>query len=142
MDLVCPKCFQDTDLEVQSGVVCKHCNEDISGFKFRKPIISSTTAFIFGVGGFFAFDNYVLSEDRYPVAIEYEIIELCTSSYKKPMKIKNFKEKKSACICALEETMKIISYSDINKDESEFMKEFEKNASECRPITTSRQRPA
>ena len=132
MKIECPKCFKENSLNLEAKVNCGHCKEEITGYTYKKPLISATTALIIGAGGFFAVDNYVLSNDRYPISAEYELIELCTSSYQKPMKSRSFSEKKSVCICALEETMKDISYSDLNDEESNFIGVFETKASECR----------
>ncbi len=132
MKIECPKCFKENKLNLEAKVNCGHCKEEITGYTYKRPLISATTALIIGAGGFFAIDNYVLSKDRYPISAEYELIELCVSSYQKPMKSRNFSEKQSVCICALEETMKDISYSDINDEESNFIEVFDRKASECR----------
>lgn len=132
MKIECPKCFKENNLNLEAKVNCGHCKEEITGYTYKKPLISATTALIIGAGGFFAVDNYLLSNDRYPISTEYELIELCVSSYQKPMKSRNFSEKQSVCICALEETMKEISYSDINDKESNFIEVFDRKASECR----------
>lgn len=131
MNIECPKCFKNNNLNLEAKVNCGHCKEEISGYTYKKPIISATTALMIGVGGFYVTDKYVLAEDRYPVEIEYSLIDSCVSSSREPMRYRYYEWKQDICFCSLEETMKEVSYRDYKKNEHEFLAKFEGNVKKC-----------
>ena len=132
MHLECPKCFKDNEIRPKEPITCKHCSEDISDYKYRKPLISATAALCIGVGGFYATDKYLLAEDRYPVAVEHSIIEACVSSYQEPMSYPLYENKQRICICVLEETMKDVSFKKYNENDAEFLIKFKTNVKQCK----------
>ena len=132
MHLECPKCFKDNEIRPKEPIICKHCNEDISDYKYRKPLISATAALLIGVGGFYATDKYILAEDRYPVTDEHSIIVDCVSAYRSPMKIRKYTKKQEVCICVLEETMKDVSFKVYSENEAEFLDKFKMNIKQCK----------
>lgn len=131
MRIECPKCFKENELNLEAKVICGHCKEEISGYTYRKPLISATTALFIGVGGFYTADK-LLEERRYPITEEYAIVESCVSSYRKPLRSSQYNKKRSICICALDKTQDDFSISDLRDNEEEFLAAFEKNANECK----------
>jgi hypothetical protein len=130
MQIECPKCFKENDLD-GAPVTCTHCKEDISNYKFKSPILSATTALVLGVGGFYAADKYVLPDDRYPLAVEYSIIDSCLSNDRRPIAYQIYDRKRNICICTLEETLKDVSYRNYRKDQANFITQFERNVRKC-----------
>ena len=53
-----------------------------------------------------------IETDRYPMSIEHSLIENCISSYQKPLNKLDIRKKKEVCICALEDTIDDVSYSE------------------------------
>ena len=88
------------------------------------------TAIILGIGGGIFLDE-TLETDRYPINIEYSIIDSCLSSYEEPLKRGYYKQKRDICICALEKTENELDYSDYKKDKNGFFNIFEREAKEC-----------
>lgn len=131
MKLQCPKCFKDNELALSADVVCGHCNEDISEFHYSKPIISGATALILGAGGFFAVDKYLLDEERYPVEVEYAIIDSCVSSSDIALRRRDYERKQEICLCSMKETMSEIPYGEYKKEPLQFLVMFEKNTVSC-----------
>ncbi len=86
-----------------------------------------TTAAIIGVGSGIALDE-VFETDRYPINVEYSIIDNCISAYDAPLKVRVFNSKKHICECALEKTEQKVSYDDYKNNQSVFLNEFEKQA--------------
>lgn len=132
MKIECPKCFKKNNLNLEAKVNCGHCKEEITGYTYKKPIISATTALVIGVGGFYVTDRYVLPEDRYPVAVEYSLIDSCVSSSRGPMRYRHYERKQDVCFCSLEETMKDVSFRDYKKNENEFLETFAANVKKCK----------
>ncbi|MDX4069862.1 hypothetical protein [Aliarcobacter skirrowii] len=76
-------------------------------------------------------EKYDLQVNRYPIKIEYEIINNCISNDEKPLARKNYLYKKEICTCALEKTELDYSYSSYQKDYNTFLEIFEVKANEC-----------
>jgi hypothetical protein len=131
MFIECPKCFKYNDLKLKENVKCGHCQEELSGHKYKKRVISVTTALMIGVGGSYATNKYLFTENRYPLAVEYSIIESCVNSHKKPLAYSVYGKKREICLCALEETIDDVSYKKFSKDETSFLITFEKKAKQC-----------
>jgi hypothetical protein len=131
MRIECPKCFKTNNLNLEAKINCGHCKEEISGYTYKKPLISAATALIIGAGGFYAADRYVLADDRYPVLHEYSIVDSCLSNHREPISYSIYGNKRKVCICTLEETMKEVSYNDFKKDQTHFFRAFEKNVKNC-----------
>jgi len=78
------------------------------------------------------FIEYVITDNRYPTKVEYEITRACVSSSQSALQYKSYSEKLDICLCALEDTMNEISYIRFNVDEDGFLKAFRENTKECR----------
>ena len=76
-------------------------------------------------------EKYNLEIDRYPLNVEYKIIESCISNYDKPIKRNLYMNKKSICICALEKTELVYDYSSYKSDKMNFLDIFEDYSKEC-----------
>lgn len=78
-------------------------------------------------GGSRTYEHFT-KQNRYPVEIEYAIIDQCISSYDEPIKYSNLKNKRKLCINALEQTQKDFSYSDFKKDKKGFIDKFRQHS--------------
>jgi hypothetical protein len=130
MKIECPKCFKENDLHLEAKVKCGNCKEELTGHTFKKPIMSGGAILAIGlVGGQFA--EYAFFDNRYPMVVEYSIIEACTSSYQEPVSRTIYGNRKKVCLCAMEDTMNEISYIRYKVEKKGFLSAFEKNADEC-----------
>ena len=87
-----------------------------------------------GISGHYIDDiieKYNLQTDRYPINIEYKIIEKCISNYDEPISERVHGNKRDICICALEKTEIEYSYELFRTDQNIFLNTFEVNAREC-----------
>jgi transcriptional regulator with GAF, ATPase, and Fis domain len=75
----------------------------LTGEKYSKSIGSMMIAIVLGtVGGVFLDKQF--ETNRYPINIEYNIINNCLSAYEKPLRREYYEKKRKVCICALKET--------------------------------------
>ncbi len=110
---------------------CKACANVIEKFTVKKPLKAAGLAAILAYGGS-QFIDYAITDNRYPLDVEYAVLEACASSYKKPLSYNSYDSKKKLCLCALEDTMNEISYIRYKVDEKGFLKAFESNAKSCK----------
>ena len=76
-------------------------------------------------------EKYNFEVDRYPLAIEYQIMENCISNYATPLPINLVKIKKDICVCAFEKTELAYAYDKYILDKDMFLTIFEEKANEC-----------
>lgn len=110
---------------------CKTCSSVIKKFTVKKPLKVAGLAAILAYGGS-QFVDYAITDNRYPLDVEYAVLEACTSSYNKPLSYDVYGSKKKLCLCALEDTMNEISYVRFKVNEKGFLKAFENNAKSCK----------
>lgn len=110
---------------------CKACSSVIEKFVVKKPLKAAGLAAILAYGGS-QFIDYAITDNRYPLDVEYAVLEACTSSYKQPLSYSSYGSKKQLCLCALEDTMNEISYARFKVNEKGFLNAFEDNAKACK----------
>ncbi|MCF4175175.1 hypothetical protein [Vibrio sp. McD22-P3] len=131
MKIECPHCQADNDIEFAEHIACKECEKPFKGFKFSKrKFVSASTALAVGlIGGYKV--NGTLEEDRYPLEVEYAIVDTCVNSSKNMVSVSWYESKREACLCALAETEKSLTYSDYKSDQQQFLLSFKQNAKGC-----------
>jgi hypothetical protein len=127
----CPKCKKDNEINFSNDLKCNHCHSEFSNNKYKKSGMAASAAFIIGVSGYHMVDKYIISENRYPLELESEILDQCRNGYQKPIFDTLYARKNKICICALSKTMNDISYSDYKAHKTEFSKSFNNNAMMC-----------
>lgn len=129
LNLRCPHCFEDTNLEVTEIATCKHCEKSLIETKFIKPVVSAGVAFIValtaGLGGGKVLDDY-FEKSRYPIEVEYSVIERSLTSDDAPIARSLYGLKKNVIIRALEETQKEIDYEEYKENRVAFFSEFKR----------------
>ncbi len=131
MKIECPHCHTDNEIEYAENISCKECEKSFKGYKFSKrKLVSASAALVVGVVGGYKV-NDALDEVRYPLEIEYAIVDTCINSSKNALSVSWYKNKREACLCALEKTTKDISYSDYKSSQQSFLSSFRKNAKSC-----------
>ncbi|QIA65005.1 hypothetical protein GT360_15695 [Vibrio astriarenae] len=131
MKIECPHCQTDNDIEFAENIACKECEKSFKGFKFiKRNFVSASTALAVGlIGGYKV--NGALEEERYPLEVEYAIIDTCVNSSKNIVSMSWYESKREACLCALEETEKSLTYSDYKSNQQQFLLRFKQNAKGC-----------
>jgi len=124
-------CEDKADVNAEIRFHCKTCSNDIEKFEVKKPLKAAGIAALLAYGGS-QFIDYAITDNRYPLIVEAEVIEACLSSYKKPVVRSVYGEKREICLCALEDTMNEISYVRYKVNEKAFLEAFEQNAKSCK----------
>ncbi|MFM2483768.1 hypothetical protein [Celerinatantimonas yamalensis] len=135
MNIECPSCSEENKIEYGENIICNKCGTTFAGHtykKFKKPLLSASSALLIGVFGTYKIDQLYLNEQRYPVKIEYEIIDSCVNSDQRAITNHQYLEKKERCSCALELTMDSISYKEATSDDSKFLQKFRSNLNHCK----------
>lgn len=134
MHLECPSCSTDNKIEFGENIVCSECKKSFAGHsyqKFKKPILSATTALFIGAFGAYKADQILFEDQRYPLNVEYELVDGCVNSSRTLMNSYRKAEKTQVCLCALEKTMEEISYNQLKKSESDFLTRFRSSIANC-----------
>jgi hypothetical protein len=134
IELRCPHCFEDNKIDVSKSLHCNSCKKTLMNSKYIKPLVKSgsifVTAIVVGLGGGSYLDDY-FERERYPINVEYSIIERTLSSDNTPVSKKRYQQKKELCIEALEETQKDFNYAQFKETPIAFMNEFDKQVSKA-----------
>ncbi|WP_028469416.1 hypothetical protein [Neptunomonas japonica] len=134
MHIECPSCETDNKIELGDNIVCSECRESFAGYsyrKFKKPLITATTAFVIGAFGVYKADQIFFEDQRYPIHVEYELIDSCVNSSRTLMNSYRKIDKTQVCVCALGKTMEEVSYKELQKSESEFLTRFRNSIASC-----------
>lgn len=131
MQIVCPHCSSTNNIKYAENITCGKCKKTLTGHlykRFSKPLISATTALVIGAYGTWQF----VAETRYPVDVEYELVDACINASQNSMDSARRIYKTQICVCALEKTMKEVSYKEMKRSESEFQTRFRAGVTSCR----------
>jgi len=131
MKIVCPNCNNENQFDLTAKIQCNECGKDISKYTYKKPILSGVAILTIGVlGG--QFTDYAVTDNRYPLNVEYAVMKSCVNSYAGSMLKNYYLRKEQLCLCALEDTMNDISYIRYKVSEKSFSEAFRKNIRACR----------
>ena len=104
MKIECPHCQKDNEIEFAENISCSECEKSFKGFKFSKrKLVSASSALLVGALGGYAVESG-LDKERYPLEVEYAIVDTCVNSSKNMVSVSWYESKREACLCALEKT--------------------------------------
>jgi len=128
MKIICPECYKENEVSTSNGTKCVNCQKSLEKFTFKKTLIPGVLLVAMGAGISHGYQYYKDSQavgyQRYPVKIEYALIDKCIASYNAPMSRISFNKKRDACINAVEQVQGEISYAEFQKDQKAFMEMF------------------
>jgi hypothetical protein len=127
MKITCPECQKDNEIVINDETKCQHCDKPLDGYTFIKPLMPAVLLIALTIGGTKAAEHFT-DENRYPAKIEYALIDQCISFYDNPIRMGALKNKRDACISALEETQEDFTYSDFKDDQEKFILKFREYA--------------
>lgn len=130
MDKSCG-CGDDAEVGATVEFGCQVCQKVSKKITIKNPLKVAVIATVVAYGGS-QFVDYAITDNRYPVAVEYTVLDACTSAYKEPLPYDTYGSKKRICLCALEDTMNEISYVRYLVDEGGFLNAFERHAKSCK----------
>lgn len=136
VELSCPKCNKDNTVNLSTQLSCKHCGEILTEKKYiKKPWLNLSMLFVsilgIGIGIVFSIIVYIkFAPSRYPIDIEYQEITNCISPRTEPLKQSGIPNKQKVCICAMNETMKIVDFDLYNENKAVFNSVFQQKAND------------
>ena len=129
MDNLC-SCGDKAEIGATVKFHCETCSSLIETSTIKKPLKAAGLAAILAYGGS-QFIDYAITDNRYPLAVESEILNACTNSYQEPVSFRVHGKRRDVCLCALEDTMNEISYVRYKLNEKAFLKAFDSRAKAC-----------
>jgi hypothetical protein len=134
MIIECPHCHEDNKIEYAENIRCKKCEKDYKGFEFSKrKIITGTALALLTYVGFHTLNDEVKGYgDRYPIAVEYALLDSCVNGGQSLMSNSNYRNKRETCLCALKDTQEDYPYVDYKDDAKGFVAIFRQYAKRCR----------
>lgn len=134
MIVECPHCSEDNEIEYAENIRCKKCEKDYKGYEFskRKIITGTALALLTYIGVHTLRDEAKGYGDRYPIAVEYALLDSCINSSSNSISQSRYLSKRDVCLCALEGAQEDYPYSDYKDDASGFMPIFRRYAKSCR----------
>lgn len=128
-------CKNSERIDAQLEINCLECNKPVDRIHIKRPIkAAAIAAFVAYLGGQGV--EYAVSDNRYPLDVEQELLSSCMNSYQEPVSRRIYGSRKRVCLCALQGTMNDISYVRFMAEEAIFEKKFfldafEENAEAC-----------
>ncbi|GIU15873.1 hypothetical protein TUM4261_33560 [Shewanella sp. c952] len=134
MIIECPHCSEDNKIEYAENIRCKKCEKDYKGFEFSKrKIITGTALALLTYVGFHTLNDEIKGYgERYPIAVEYALLDSCINGSTNSISKSNYLSKRDACLCALKDTQEDYPYADYKDNVKGFVPIFRQNAKSCR----------
>lgn len=132
MKIECPACAHKQTFAITAS--CGNCNGILSGHlyrKYRKPFLSATTALVLGAYGSYKVTDNLHDESRYPLRVEYALVDACVNANARPLPSQSYQRKQEICLCALEETIKEVTYREMRKNHEAFLTSMKSRVEAC-----------
>jgi hypothetical protein len=133
MFIECPHCQHDNEIEFAENILCKKCEKDYKGVKFSKrKLITGTAMILLTYVGVHTLNDEVKGYgDRYPIAVEYALLDSCINGSKNSISQNRYLSKRDVCLCALKEAQEDYPYSDYKDHAKGFVSIFRQYANSC-----------
>ena len=122
--VMCQKCGKENELRIEPEA-CAECGEKLSLIQVRSSVAALLLAAAIGFGGNATYRK-VASEERYPLLVEYTIVEQCANSSGAFVPHNVAKQKITLCANALRATQKDVDFQTFQEKPGVFATRFEK----------------
>lgn len=131
MEITCPKCSKETTFNVTEAISCSHCQTGFHKLKLaKKAVITAWMALAVGGYAGHKIDDF-LEPNRYPIAVEYALLESCAKGEREIGYLRLAPTKFGVCACALEKTQKIIDFKRYGAEPAAFWTTMKASAPGC-----------
>lgn len=127
----CPSCSEENKLDHGHRVDCEKCKKPITGHTYATKGVSAIFAFAAGFAGWGLVDRNFLESERYPMDVEYAMVNACANGDFRVLPRQLYESKQEVCLCAVEKVTAALPYSELVERESEFRGVLESSVSEC-----------
>lgn len=133
MNVQCPHCSHDNTIEFAEHIQCGECKKTLAGVQYKKKGSVFGKFILVSVvgGGTFVAATDFSEKERYPLAVEYEIVNSCINGSGKRIRKDEYLHKKSICICALGRLEEQVSFDEIQRDERIFPSRLRETIDSC-----------
>jgi len=114
------------DIEIN----CQECGNFVKKIKIKNPIKAAAIVAALTIGGS-QFIEYAITDNRYPIAMEFEILDACINGGGS-LSSRYYKGRKEVCFCAMEDTMNQISSTRKRVTDAGFLNAFRENVKDCK----------
>lgn len=131
MRIECPACARPHSFE---PAVCTSCNSSFAGHlfrKYRKPLLSASTALLLGGYGGYKVTDTLREEARHPLSEEYAIVEACLDASARPLSSATYARKRDICLCAYEAASREVGLERMATEPETFLGAMRTHASRC-----------
>jgi hypothetical protein len=134
MLIECPHCKHDNEIEYAENIHCNKCEKNFKGVTFSKrKIITGTAIALLTYVGFHTLNDEVKGYgDRYPIAVEYALLDSCINGSRNSISQNRYLSKRDVCLCALKGAQEDYPYSDYKDDAKGLVPIFRQYANSCR----------
>lgn len=138
MIVECPNCSKANEIEFANNIICGECNSSFFGHvyrKYRKPFLSVTTALVIGAYGGYKVTDLADSQashvNRYPMKVEYELVNTCLNSNIRSLTRASYSRKQEICLCAVEATAANLSYASMRGNPQTYLLALSHSVDTC-----------
>ena len=133
LSINCPSCSAVNELEQHGNIACEKCENPITGHKYgAKGALPAVLAFTVGFTGYGLIDRNFLDTKRYPLELEYAMVNACTNGDISALPRGLYESKQEICLCAVGKTVKALPYNELDERKSELKTLLSVSARECR----------
>ena len=133
MIIKCPHCATNNTIAYAEHIACGECKKNFQGESFtklKKPLISAGVTLILGVYAGHKVESW-MDENRYPLSIEYAIVDTCVNNSSRSRSITYYKDLRDVCLCAAETSISEVPYRDFKESQRLLSEPFNVAFSAC-----------
>lgn len=128
----CPDCSANNELEQHRSIGCTKCDKPITGNRYGvKASVPSVLLFVAGFSSYSFVDRFFLDVSRYPLAIEYAMVNACVNGDMSPLPRELYGAKQEVCICVVEKVVEELPYSEVEEKIFELQQILANRVNEC-----------
>ncbi|KEF32493.1 hypothetical protein D777_01127 [Marinobacter nitratireducens] len=129
----CPACSAVNELDQHRNIECEKCQKPITGQKYgARGALPAVLAFTVGFTGYGLVDRNLLDSRRYPMELEYAMVNACTNGDINVLPRGLYESKQEICLCAVGKTVEALPYNELDERKSELKTVLSASAKECR----------
>lgn len=128
----CPSCSAVNELDQRREIECEKCENPITGHKYgAKGALPAVLAFTVGFTGYGLVDHNFLDAKRYPMELEYAMVNACANGDLSALPRELHESKQEICICAVGKTVEVLPYNELEERKSEIRQVLSSSVKEC-----------
>lgn len=124
------KCEGPIKVKTRISHTCSSCQKAVKGLQFKKKLKYAAIIGVIGYGSGQALESVVF-DNRYPLDVEYSIIDACVNASGKALSSSQYKNKQNLCLCAVEDTINDVSYSTYKSSTHIFNQSLQRSLNKC-----------